>query len=228
MSDIVWKSKESEDEFVRLSTEFILKQAHRAIAQKGFFNLVISGGKTPLKIFRALAGRDEDWKRWFLFWADERCYPTDHFERNDFQAFRLWLDHIQIPRENIFSIPAELGPKKGAKEYSKKIDKIQSFDLSLLGLGGDGHTASLFPENLSLNQNDTRSVIGVQNSPKPPAKRVSLNYSTLLKSITVAFLLNSHGKENALQALKNHERIPGSFIKGKEETVIFHLNETSS
>jgi 6-phosphogluconolactonase len=131
--------------------------ARDSVAQRGRFLTALSGGGTPLELYRLLAlpaFRDAlPWERIHFFWGDERCVPPEDPGSNYRQAYDAWLSQVPVPRENIHRVHGELPPASAAEEYSQQLSEFASpgldyprFDLVLLGLGADGHTASLFPQ----------------------------------------------------------------------------------
>ena len=123
----------------------ILDAAARAIERRGRFLIVLAGGNTPRGIYRMLRTADTDWSRWQVYFGDERCLPADSAERNSRMAADAWLNHVPIPQDQVHAIPAELGASAAALGYAETLRGVGDFDLVLLGLGEDGHTASLFP-----------------------------------------------------------------------------------
>lgn len=107
-------------------------------------------------------------------------------------ACKDWLDHVNIPQNQIYPIPAELGAEKAAEQYGNTIADKMPFDLVLLGMGEDGHTASLFPDNPAYNS--SKAVVAVYNAPKAPAERVSLNFSALQNTREQFILVSGEGK----------------------------------
>jgi len=151
--------------------------AQQAIEKNGQFKIVLTGGRTPGLIYKKLVGLKTNWNKWQIFFGDERCLAADDKERNSKMAKDLWLDLVAIPDQNIHIIQAHLGAKQAAKLYQQQVDSALPFDLVLNGMGEDGHTASLFPEqysNLDVD-NPLQSVLDIYNSPKPPSDRVSLS-----------------------------------------------------
>jgi 6-phosphogluconolactonase len=140
-----WHEFDSVIDFEQAARRFILEHAERAIAARGAFSIVLAGGNTPRNIYRALCDADTDWSAWHVYFGDERCLPADDPERNSHMARSAWLDHVAIPSQQIHPIPGELGPETAADSYARELAEVGEFDLVLLGLGEDGHTASLFP-----------------------------------------------------------------------------------
>ena len=125
----------------------ILNAAKRAIDTRGQFHIVLSGGQTPRAVYRMLRSQTTNWAAWHIYLGDERGAPREDPERNSHMAAEEWLDHVPIPAAQIHMIPAELGVQRAAAAYAADLRNIGDFDLVLLGLGEDGHTASLFPDH---------------------------------------------------------------------------------
>jgi len=185
--------------------------AHAAIAETGAFHLVLAGGGTPAAIYAALIGLQTDWSAWFLYFGDERCVPRGDPERNDTMARKIWLDRVAVPASQVFSIPAELGAEQGAAAYARTLSGTPTFDLVLLGLGEDGHTASLFPGQP--RDRDQASVLAVHDAPKPPPDRISLSARRLSDARRVWFLVTGEGKREAAQRWRRGDDIPAQAIR---------------
>lgn len=181
--------------------------AKQAIAARGRFSIVLAGGTTPEQVYRELKDFDTDWSRWFVWFGDERCLPADHPERNSVMAQQAWLAHVPIPAEQIFPMPAELGPQRAADIYEQLIESERPFDLVLLGIGEDGHTASLFPGHAVP---DNRLVIPVFDAPKPPSERVSLTFRALCDTRAACVLVTGAAKRDAVRRWKQGEDVPVS------------------
>ena len=210
------------DEAEALVTELavaLCAEAESAIAARGVFHLVLAGGSTPLALYRALAARNAGDTRWHVWYGDERCLPADHPERNSVMIETAWLAASRIPPENRHPIPAEHGAAAAAALYAGLLKGISDFDLVLLGIGEDGHTASLFPGRdwgASLN---SPAVLAVYAAPKPPPERVSLSAARLSRSRQVWFVVTGAGKRDALLRWKNGEALPVSAVRGRQQTV---------
>lgn len=191
----------------------ILAAASKAIAQRGMFRLVLAGGRTPEATYRLLAKAEADWHRWEIFFGDERCLPAGHPDRNSTMAAKAWLDHVSIPREKIHIIPAEQGPNEGARLYASVVVHALPFDLVILGLGEDGHTASLFPGHRHPKE---APVVPVTDAPKPPAQRVSLATKALNEARQVLVLVTGRDKHEAVKKWKEGRNIPISRITALE------------
>ena len=182
----------------------IIAEADAAIRERQVFRMVLAGGSTPQRTYEMLAGMAQDWSAWEIFWSDERCLPADHPERNSRRAQDAWLSQLAIPARQIHPIPAELGAARAAEEYTKQVLDNQPFDLVLLGMGEDGHTASLF----STSGDHIAPVIAVHGAPKPPSERVSLNFQTLRACRKQLVLITGAEKSAALFAWQQGANLP--------------------
>ncbi len=183
----------------------ILTAADAAIAARGRFHLVLAGGSTPLQAYGQLVDCRADWARWHIYLGDERCLPADHPERNSRMIEEAWLQHAPVPAEQIAWIPAELGAEPAAAAYRERLRDARPFDLVLLGMGEDGHTASLFPGQA---HDSDAPVVAVHDAPKPPPQRVSLNYPTLSDTRALLLLITGASKHAALQRWQAGAALP--------------------
>lgn len=146
------------EEAIAFAVEHWIHSSRRAIQQRGFFAVALSGGSTPKTIYQALAtSKDIDWEKIWLFWSDERAVPPDHPESNYHMAMETGLKSVPIPPDQIFRMVAEKDFEKNARDYEEKIKHHLGkhlFDLVMLGVGEDGHTASLFPETPALQETE--------------------------------------------------------------------------
>jgi len=183
----------------------VLQVAGEAIAERGAFHMVLAGGSTPEKAYRMLACCEADWSNWHLYPGDERCLPVGHPERNSSMIQHAWLEQVRIPSDQVHWIPAEEGPLQGAAMFEDVVRQAVPFDLVLLGMGEDGHTASLFPGH---EQDAERLVVGVTGAPKPPPERVSLSFTSLARSRHMLVLVTGKGKRAALARWRAGEALP--------------------
>jgi 6-phosphogluconolactonase len=188
----------------------IVELANHAILKKGRFDFVLAGGNTPTGVYKMLCDKQTDWSKWHLYHGDERCLPTDHPERNSLMVQEALLDKVAIPIDQSHPIPAELGPINGASAYVKTLHGLGCFDLVLLGLGEDGHTASLFPGHAVDNSADAVPVFG---SPKPPSERISLSQNRLSHAEHVIFMVSGAGKQQAVNDWRSGLAIPATLIQ---------------
>jgi 6-phosphogluconolactonase len=194
-------------------------EADQAVAARGAFHLVVAGGSTPIALYRELAARHAGDSRWHIWYGDERCLPPDHPERNSMMAEAAWLSGSAIPPENRLPIPAERGAEAAAADYAATLAAVPSFDLVLLGMGEDGHTASLFPGHDWGTAPGSAAVLAVHDAPKPPPDRVSLSAARLCDSRSVWFIISGEGKSDAVTRWSNGEALPVTAIHGRNETL---------
>lgn len=185
----------------------VLNAAGKAIAERGRFDVALAGGDTPRAIYQLLQSADAHWQCWHVWYGDERCLPPDDTNRNSLMATQALLGHVPIPPEQIHPIPVELGAADGAAAYCAALEGVGAFDLVLLGMGEDGHTASLFPGH-TWDHNPPTAAIPVKHSPKPPSERVSLSASRLSDARQVIFLVTGDGKRHAVQQWRGNGFMP--------------------
>ena len=199
----------------------ILAAADDAIATRGAFHLVLAGGTTPRQVYEALRAEQANWKHWHIWFGDERCLPPQHPERNSRMAMTAWLAHVPIPFAQIHEIPAERGAETAAHDYVELLKTVPRFDLVLLGLGEDGHTASLFPMQAWERAISWPPVIPVHDAPKPPPDRVSLSPDRLSAAESVLFLVTGASKAAAVRDWKAGVVIPASRVTAVDAVDIY-------
>ena len=203
-----WHVLKNFDEASLSAAQFIASHILQCLQNKSTCNIALPGGNTPAKCLSLLAQEDLPWEQIHWYLGDERCLPPGDSERNDVMLDKnLWSI---LPVANMHTIPAELGPEEAAKLYRESISDIEYFDIVFLGMGEDGHTASLFPGNLALN--DKRSAVPVYNSPKAPAERVSLSLSTLEQAKIKLVLACGEAKREMIDKIKSGESLPVNSI----------------
>lgn len=211
-----WHAYADAAAFDQAATAWILNAARQAIDRCGAFHLVLAGGNTPRRVYQALARAEADWSRWHIWFGDERCLPPEHPERNSRMAADVWLDHVAIPAAQIHVMPAHLPANVGAGETARLYEKVLlgqgDFDLVLLGLGEDAHTASLFPGHDWGTGTTAPAVLAVFDAPKPPPERVSLSARRLAAAREVVFLVSGAGKREAVTAWRDGHAIPAAAI----------------
>lgn len=191
----------------------IARAAREALDTSARFSLVLAGGETPRRVYRRLSALGTDWSCWHVWFGDERCLPISHPQRNSVMAAESWLSHVPIPREQIHDVAAELGAREAAAIYARKLRGVGPFDLVLLGLGEDGHTASLFPGHDWGTGPGAPDVLAVHDAPKPPPERISLSASRLSRARSVLFLVSGAAKRDAVARWRAGEPIPAAAIR---------------
>ena len=185
--------------------DIVLAAAAEAIAARGAFRVVLTGGTTPLGAYGRLAQADADWSHWHIYHGDERCLPVADAERNSRAADEAWLHHVPIPPAHVHPIPAEQGAERAAAAYEPVVATALPFDLVLLGMGEDGHTASLFPGQ---EVRPGPLVMAVHEAPKPPPDRVSLTPSALCRTRRMVVMVTGAAKRPAMARWQAGEGLP--------------------
>lgn len=191
----------------------ILEAAARAVHERGRFLIVLAGGNTPRGAYEQLRTAPADWSRWHVYFGDERCVARSDDARNSRMAALAWLDQVPIPREQRHEMAAELGPVEAARLYKLTLAAVGDFDLVLLGLGDDGHTASLFPGHLLGAQSSSPDALAVFDAPKPPPQRVTLSAARFSRTRQAFFLVAGEDKRDALARWAAGEAIPAASIR---------------
>ena len=181
-----------------------------AIGSGAAKTIVLAGGSTPRRAYELLADiPDVAWGRVTILFGDERCVPANHADSNYRMAREALLD--RVAPATVHRMPAELGPDEGAELYSPVVASLAPLDFVLLGVGEDGHTASLFPGHPALNAKGW--ALGIHDSPKPPPERVTLTLPVLRAARRVLILATGAGKADAVAKAKRGE-VPSGMIAG--------------
>lgn len=212
MAAVRWYACAAREAFESEACRRILDAARAALAERGAFHLVLAGGDTPRRVYARLRAADTDWTGWHIYFGDERCLPAGDPARNDSMAQQAWLAHVPIPAGQCHAMAAELGPEIAAEGYAALLRDVERFDLVLLGLGQDGHTASLFPGHAWAGRSAWPEVFAVHDAPKPPAERVTLSPQRLARTRACLFLVAGADKADAIAAWRAGADIPASRI----------------
>lgn len=214
----------------------------RLLAERPAVHVVLTGGTVGIAVLAAVAAHERcsalDWARVHVWWGDERWVPTGHPERNEVQARAVLLDHVAIPADNIHPFPASdegIDLEAAAARYRAELLRVgdgsfPSFAITFLGVGPDGHVASLFPERPGPTV-DVPGVIAVHDSPKPPPERLSLTLPLINDSERVWLVLAGADKAAALGlALAGAATadVPVAGVHGRQRTVVFVDEEASA
>ncbi len=205
-----WNIYPTTEDTAKATADYLSDLITKILQKQKLCHIALPGGSTPAKCFAHLTKKNLDWKNIHWYLGDERCYPVGHADRNDTMIQQYLWSPVQCPESNRHPIPTELGAEVAAEQYTKVIEQIGTLDIALLGMGEDGHTASLFPENPALML--TQAAIPVHNSPKPPADRVSLSISTLQSAKNKIVLATGTGKQWAIQQIKKDADLPVNCI----------------
>ena len=193
------------EETARAAAEYIATLAEERVRIRGRFTVALSGGSTPRRLYETLASSPYAerlaWGRWVVFWGDERCVPSDHEDSNYLMAKEALLDRVPVLEENVHRMRGEAPPQEAAEEYQRVLRQVfgestPSIDLVLLGIGEDGHTASLFPGTDALQE---KGRLVVANwIPALEAHRLTFTLPLLNAAGEVAFLVTDGSKAEAL------------------------------
>lgn len=198
------------DQLSHAAAQYVVRVANEALVSHGRFTLALSGGSTPKKLYSLLATdgyKDQiDWSLAEIFWSDERCVPADDPESNYRLAVEAMLSKLPIPAAQVHRVPADEPDREAASlAYTREMqrvfgtDQVPAFDLIQLGMGPEGHTASLFPHQPSLHENE-RLIMSV-TVPKPPPPRLTFTPPLLNAAHHILFLVTGAEKVEAVQAV---------------------------
>ena len=207
---------------------------------KDHLHIALSGGSTPQVIFQTLAGEYQDkvdWTKVSFYWGDERCVPPTDADSNYGMTAELLLSRVPIPAENIHRIKGEDDPQKEAVRYAKVLEKnlnvkdnIPHFDLVILGMGDDGHTASIFPHEIKLWESEANCVVATH--PESGQKRISLSGKLINNANTVAFLVSGLNKAEKLREIlkseANFAKYPASLVAPTSGKLLWFLDREAA
>jgi len=233
------------DALARLAAKQFVELARESILARGRFMVALSGGSTPRRLFNCLAAapfRDQvDWFRVEVFWGDERGVPPDHPDSNFHMAAAALLDRVPIQGRNIHRIPAErIDRPSAARDYQLEIARAfevdgagqpPPFDLVLLGMGSDGHTASLFPGDAALREG-RRWAVSVEAPQRPPPSRITLTAPILNRAREIRVLVAGSDKAATLRAVltgpHEPERTPIQLVRPENGRMIWLADEAAA
>jgi 6-phosphogluconolactonase len=191
-------------------------------------HVALTGGRTPSAAYELAARLEPDWTRAELWWGDERCVPPDDERSNFALAERTLLRAIRPG--GVHRIHGELGRDEGARRYDDELGSLARFDLVLLGLGPDGHVASLFPDEPTLEESDRRAV-GAEARLEPYVDRVTLTLPMLRAARTVLFLVTGEDKADAVKRAFVDEpsrSTPGSLVRAQDGDTVAVLDAAAA
>ncbi|MBD2104598.1 6-phosphogluconolactonase [Leptolyngbya sp. FACHB-261] len=188
------------------AVEVVLTEAHKALSHRDRFTIALAGGSTPEPLYQALAKQELPWDKVHVFWGDERYVPATDPQSNEGMARRAWLNHVPIPASNIHSIPTSAAdPSEAAQQHEQELQsffgtpsgEFPALDLILLGIGDDGHTASLFPGTPALDVTDRLVTVGSKDG----QPRITFTHPLINQARLVLFLVTGASKLPALKAI---------------------------
>ena len=227
-------------ELSRTAAEQWVAQARQAIAARGRCAIALSGGSTPKALYSMLASAEFNlqlpWRQIHLFWGDERCVAPDHAESNFRMVKEALLSKILIPAENVHRLRGEFEPAAAASAYETELRQFflpspgQSprFDLILLGLGEDGHTASLFPHSSALNE--TARWVATTYVEKLDAHRLTLTFPVINNAAQIAFLVAGASKAAIVKEILASEKCdyPAARIRPENGQLIWFVTQDAA
>ncbi len=203
-------------ETLKYATEHFVQLANAAIEKHGAFHVALSGGSTPKAIFKMLSGppyaKQVDWQKVWLYWSDERCVPHDDPESNYKMAMDAGLKSLPIPENQIFRMEGELDPDEAATRYESILPK--KFDLIMLGMGDDGHTASLFPDTEALNEKNR--LVAPNFVPQKDSWRITFTFKCLAENDPVIFYVLGAGKAEIVKKVLTAKDYPASHVQNAQ------------
>ena len=229
----------SKDEVARAGAEEFGRAAREAVNRNGAFSVALAGGSTPLGMYRLLAGEPYksrvEWERALFFWSDERCVPPDHPDSNYGATMQAFGPGLGVPESNIHRMRGELEPHTAAREYELLVREHISgspprFDVIFLGMGDDGHTASLFPYTAALDEEER--LVAANHVPKLDAWRLTFTSTLINAAHRVIFLVTGEGKAQALKAVLEGEpdtdKYPSQLVRPLNGHLLYLLDEPAA
>lgn len=231
---------ENQQATVIAAADHIRDLAENAIQTKGRFSIALSGGSTPKAVYELLStdpySQQMDWQNVYIFWGDERCVPPDDQDSNYRMSNEALLSHIPIPSENIFRMHGEIDPAQAAAEYEHQLriffgeENPPCFDLILLGMGDDAHTASLFPGTSAIHE-QTRWVIA-HFVEKLDTWRITLTPVVINAAAQVTFLVigdkKSEPLKHVLQSDYDPDKFPSQIVKPTDGQLTWLLDQSAA
>lgn len=213
---------------VNHAVSLMVARIRAAIARKGHCTIALSGGSTPKRLYAALSSQNLPWQQLQVFWGDERYVPPDHVDSNQRMTRLAWLDHVNIPEDCIHPMPTkDADPHQAAAAYETEIRQvfqvpaphIPQFDIILLGMGDDGHTASLFPFTDALEVQDRIVTVGNRDG----QARLTLTLPVINQGATILFIVTGSSKQYALSHVFAEEgddrRYPARLVRPQGELI---------
>jgi 6-phosphogluconolactonase len=231
-------------EMALASARLFATRVEQAAAARGVARIAISGGSTPQATFKLLADPAQPflatvpWDKLQLFWVDERCVPPEHPESNYGVCRELLLSKAPIPESNVFRMQGELDPEEAASRYESTLRNIMklegaespAFDLVVLGMGPDGHTASLFPETEALHE--LGRLVVANHVPQKDTWRITLTWPVINQAAEVGFEVEGREKTDILAEVltgpRDPERLPSQLIRPANGKLLFLLDEDAA
>lgn len=222
MSEVTVDVLQDRQELVERAASDVAAVLVGRLSNQNEVHLAITGGTVGTEVLESLSGKTKDMnlQELHIWWIDERFVESSSMDRNELQARHVWLDASKIPRENIHAFPSrDVGSiEQAAHAFAKEIEEIQpDFDIVLLGVGEDGHVASIFPGRNPIAKGDW--VLIEKDSPKPPTERLSLSMKAINSAKEILFLVSGVEKADAVgQVLGGDSNLPAALVEAKNKT----------
>ncbi|MBD0372127.1 MAG: 6-phosphogluconolactonase [Pyrinomonadaceae bacterium] len=225
-------------QLINRAAELFAETARQVVAEHDSFAVALSGGTTPRALYEMLAGEvyapQIPWEEMLVFWSDERCVPPEADESNYRMAYEAMLARVPVPVNQIHRMRGEDEPEQAARDYEKllqeKLGNPPRFDLILLGMGEDGHTASLFPNSPALH--DTEHLVAAPYVEKLKAHRLTMTLVTINAARNVTFLATGEAKAATLRAVlegeKDARRYPSQLVEPTGGELIWLVDEAAA
>jgi len=231
---------QTQEETIKQFAEHLISLINKNAKEGIKFNIALSGGNTPKLLFKYLKNnylKNINWSLVHFYWGDERCVSPESNESNYGHAFNLFLNSEEIPKKNIHRIFGESNPDEEANRYSKLILKniptensLPQFDFIMLGLGTDGHTASIFPNQMELL--DSNKICEVAAHPENGQKRITLTGNIINNAKCISFLVTGQSKShivlNIFEKKNNYKSYPASHIQPTKGNISWYLDKAAA
>lgn len=238
MTKPILKISEDKQSLCVAVAEFFIELVQSTVKDQDYFAVSISGGSSPKPLYELLTTpaykKRIPWEKLYIFWGDERYISVDSEENNAHVAYQIWLQHVPIPKNQIFPIPILESPEKSALAYEKTLqdffhNRKPQFDLILLGLGANAHTASLFPHTEVLNE--TKHWVKSVFVPELNMNRITMTPVIINQASQIAFLVEGSSKAKAVHEIlygtKNPEEFPAQLIQPLNGKLTWFLDKSA-
>jgi 6-phosphogluconolactonase len=220
--------------FASDAANFILTSAREALDTRDEFRIALSGGNTPRAVYAEMATRELPWVKFQFTFGDERCVPPDNTESNFKMANEALFQPASVPESSILRMRGEIDPSQAADEYQERLDalaakrdeKIYQHDLILLGLGDDGHTASLFPGTAALSEMERRVV--ANHVVKLNSRRLTFTFPLIFAARAVCFLIGANKDSNLIERVISADpAFPAGRVQRQSKNVTWIMEQKS-
>ncbi len=220
--------------FASDAANFILTRARKSLNERDQFRIALSGGNTPRSVYAEMAKRDESWEKFLFTFGDERCVPLENDQSNFRMAKEALFRPASVPDSSILRMRGEIEPALAEKEYEGQLDmlatkrgeKIYEHDLILLGLGDDGHTASLFPATEALSETERR--VMANYVPKLNSWRLTFTFPLIFAARTICFLIGANKDPRLIERIfSGDSALPAARVDQNAKSVTWIIEQKS-